>query len=118
MINWLRGNIIPVNVARLQFISIVNCTRWNVCRPAYTSLQHPGFRKRTNRAMAATSEDGIDESGGRSGNPSAATRTLIMQGNRIDSRELLASEREIIITHGDDAYRLRLTSQNKLILTK
>lgn len=41
-----------------------------------------------------------------------------MQGNRIDSRELLASEREIIITHGDDAYRLRLTSQNKLILTK
>ena len=28
------------------------------------------------------------------------------------------AEREIIIAHGDDAYRLRLTSQNKLILTK
>ena len=41
-----------------------------------------------------------------------------MNGNRIDSRELFAAEREIIISHGEDAYRLRLTSQNKLILTK
>jgi hemin uptake protein HemP len=41
-----------------------------------------------------------------------------VNGNRIDSRELLSSEREIIIAHGDDNYRLRLTSQNKLILTK
>jgi hemin uptake protein HemP len=28
------------------------------------------------------------------------------------------NEREIIIAHGEDAYRLRLTSQSKLILTK
>ena len=41
-----------------------------------------------------------------------------MSGNRIDSRELFLVEREIIITHGEDNYRLRLTSQNKLILTK
>lgn len=41
-----------------------------------------------------------------------------MTGNRIESRDLFASEREIIIAHGEDAYRLRLTSQNKLILTK
>ena len=41
-----------------------------------------------------------------------------MKGNRIDSRELFAVEREIIIAHGEDNYRLRLTSQNKLILTK
>ena len=40
-----------------------------------------------------------------------------MRGNRIESRELFAAEREIIIGHGDDTYRLRLTSQNKLILT-
>ncbi len=37
-----------------------------------------------------------------------------MSGNRIDSRELFAAEREIIIAHGDENYRLRLTSQNKL----
>lgn len=41
-----------------------------------------------------------------------------MHGNRIDSRELFAAEREIIIGHGGDIYRLRVTSQNKLILTK
>ena len=41
-----------------------------------------------------------------------------MTGTRIDSRELFAAEREIIISHGADNYRLRLTSQNKLILTK
>jgi len=41
-----------------------------------------------------------------------------MNGNRIDSRDLFSNEREIIISHGEEAYRLRLTSQNKLILTK
>ena len=41
-----------------------------------------------------------------------------MSGNRLDSRELFATEREIIIVHGEESYRLRLTSQNKLILTK
>jgi len=41
-----------------------------------------------------------------------------MRGNRIDSRELFTAEREIIIAHGEENYRLRLTSQNKLILTK
>jgi len=41
-----------------------------------------------------------------------------MSGNRIDSRDLFSAEREIMIVHGEEAYRLRLTSQNKLILTK
>lgn len=36
----------------------------------------------------------------------------------MNSRELFSSGREIMISHGDDTYRLRLTSQNKLILTK
>ncbi|EGP08432.1 hypothetical protein CSIRO_2160 [Bradyrhizobiaceae bacterium SG-6C] len=38
--------------------------------------------------------------------------------NRIQSRDLFVSSREIIIAHGDETYRLRLTAQNKLILTK
>jgi hemin uptake protein HemP len=38
--------------------------------------------------------------------------------NRVDSRELFVSTREIMIAHGTDVYRLRLTAQNKLILTK
>jgi len=64
------------------------------------------------------SGDSGNGAAGPSESPSATARTLTMRGSRIDSRELFAHEREIIIAHGEDAYRLRLTSQNKLILTK
>ena len=59
-------------------------------------------------------------------NPSAGERhpeameqrmIKIIEG-RIDSRDLFIGTREIIIGHGNDRYRLRLTAQNKLILTK
>jgi hemin uptake protein HemP len=36
----------------------------------------------------------------------------------VSSRELFAGAREVVIQHGDDQYRLRLTSNNKLILVK
>jgi hemin uptake protein HemP len=68
--------------------------------------------------MAAPSGDNIGGAGTHAENPPAATRLLTMNGSRLDSRELFATEREIIIAHGEDNYRLRLTSQNKLILTK
>jgi hemin uptake protein HemP len=45
-------------------------------------------------------------------------RAIELLNNRIDSRALFADTREIVIAHGDEAYRLRLTAQNKLILTK
>ncbi len=45
-------------------------------------------------------------------------RPIAIADNQIDSRELFAGTREIIISHGADTYRLRVTSQNKLILTK
>lgn len=68
--------------------------------------------------MTAPSGDNIGGAGKLAENTSSAKRLLTVNGSRIDSRELFASEREIIITHGGDNYRLRLTSQNKLILTK
>lgn len=37
---------------------------------------------------------------------------------RLNSRDLFVASREIIIEHASDEYRLRLTSQGKLILTK
>ena len=49
---------------------------------------------------------------------SAGERSISMIENRVDSRELFVETREITITHGGDVYRLRLTAQNKLILTK
>jgi hemin uptake protein HemP len=45
-------------------------------------------------------------------------RRVTMMNNCIDSRDLFIATREIVILHGSDAYHLRLTAQNKLILTK
>jgi hemin uptake protein HemP len=45
-------------------------------------------------------------------------RMIKIIDDRIDSRDLFVGTREITISHGDDRYRLRLTAQNKLILTK
>ena len=36
----------------------------------------------------------------------------------IDSVTLMGGRRELIIRHGEDTYRLRVTASNKLILTK
>lgn len=41
-----------------------------------------------------------------------------MRENRVESRDLFVATKEILIQHGEDTYRLRLTGQNKLILTK
>ncbi|OYW61666.1 MAG: Hemin uptake protein hemP [Rhizobiales bacterium 17-65-6] len=41
-----------------------------------------------------------------------------MVEEQLDSRDLFAEARVITITHGSQVYQLRLTSQNKLILTK
>jgi hemin uptake protein HemP len=37
---------------------------------------------------------------------------------RIDLTSILRGDREVIIAHGVDEYRLRLTSNDKLLLTK
>ena len=48
----------------------------------------------------------------------SAKRQVMLADNRMDSRDLFTGIREITIAHGDEVYRLRLTAQNKLILTK
>ena len=45
-------------------------------------------------------------------------RKIAVVDDRIDSRDLFIGTREVVIAHGGEAYRLRLTAQNKLILTK
>lgn len=53
------------------------------------------------------------------GNLSAAPRgAAIAPPLRVSSSELLAGGRELVIVHAEQEYRLRLTSQGKLILTK
>jgi hemin uptake protein HemP len=41
-----------------------------------------------------------------------------LSGCRFDSRELFKSRQEVLIEHAGQVYRLRITRQNKLILTK
>ena len=62
-------------------------------------------------------EDKTSKTGG-DGSAAGAPRRIPLLENRIDSRELFVGTREITIVHGAEAYRLRLTAQNKLILTK
>jgi hemin uptake protein HemP len=61
-------------------------------------------------------DDRRNEPGAR--NAPVPGRTIRLIDNRIDSREFFVGTREITIAHGGESYRLRLTAQNKLILTK
>lgn len=66
-------------------------------------------------AMTSGSQDNSDSTSAKTPQDG---RSIHLAANRIDSKDLFAASREITIAHGDDIYRLRLTSQNKLILTK
>jgi hemin uptake protein HemP len=61
--------------------------------------------------------EGLSNAGMRA-SQSDAPRSVSLHENRVDSRALFQGAREITIAHGDETYRLRLTAQNKLILTK
>jgi hemin uptake protein HemP len=52
------------------------------------------------------------------GNSTAPVRSIAVVDHRIESRDLFVATREITIGHAGEVYRLRLTAQNKLILTK
>jgi hemin uptake protein HemP len=45
-------------------------------------------------------------------------RSISVDAHSIDSSDLFVGTREVTIRHGSETYRLRLTAQNKLILTK
>jgi hemin uptake protein HemP len=49
---------------------------------------------------------------------SGPARNILLSDNCIDSRDLFVTTREITISHAGETYRLRLTAQNKLLLTK
>jgi hemin uptake protein HemP len=49
---------------------------------------------------------------------SPATASPEAGPRRIDLSTILRGDREVIIAHGADEYRLRLTSNDKLLLTK
>ena len=59
----------------------------------------------------------VEESGSAK-STSEGQRVISVAEHKIDSRDLFVGTRELIILHAGGTYRLRLTAQNKLILTK
>lgn len=68
------------------------------------------IRAASGRDDAARDDWAVDEA--------SASRSIPMVDKQLDSRDLFASGRLVTITHGEHRYQLRLTAQNKLILTK
>ncbi|MDN5781375.1 MAG: hemin uptake protein HemP [Luteimonas sp.] len=48
----------------------------------------------------------------------ADERPAVIEAVEIDSTRLLKGQRELLIRHGNECYRLRHTRNDKLILTK
>ena len=52
------------------------------------------------------------------GETTGIVQTVLATDGAVDSATLMKGRRELIIRHGADTYRLRITASNKLILTK
>lgn len=50
--------------------------------------------------------------------PPPASDALPQNTREVDTRELMQGDREIVIRHGGEAYRLSVTRNGKLILRK
>lgn len=82
---------------------------WPESGQAASCHDTPTFRGTTMTGGDANRVDGSRPQGERQ--PSLHPRT-------VSSNDLLQGEREVLITHGMDVYRLRLTRNGKLILQK
>lgn len=51
-------------------------------------------------------------------NAEGPKRTIDIDDDKIQSALLLGNKKELIIEHNDEDYRLRITGNGKLILTK
>ena len=64
------------------------------------------------------SQDDPPESEDNSGQATGNARRILIVNDRLNSQDLFVATREVTIVHGNETYHLRLTAQNKLILTK
>ena len=71
-------------------------------------------------AKMSAAEDEAKTAGNIDGDRRSAGGERRFDDNRqpLESRDLFVGTRDIVIGHGAEAYHLRLTAQNKLILTK
>jgi hemin uptake protein HemP len=70
-------------------------------------------------AAAGSGRQGVEMNQIKPGAPRPDTDPRAGDGPAVlHSADLLSGAREVLIRHGDDTYRLKLTGSNKLILTK
>lgn len=50
--------------------------------------------------------------------PKSDSREILLVNNRVHSRDLFHLCKELTIVHNDEEYKLRLTGNGKLLLTK
>lgn len=75
-------------------------------------MRKPGPPYRTGRVAYRTMNQRVDK------REPAALPPVNGQPAVYDSRQLFGTGKEVLIRHGGEIYRLRVTRQNKLILTK
>jgi hemin uptake protein HemP len=98
----------------------MNCIRGASLLEARFVIVDPGQTK----IMSVSKESRVVESAaGQSGasQPASGADGATSSGaapRRFNLRDLLGQDRELVLVHGDAEYRLRLTSNDKLILTK
>ncbi len=63
-------------------------------------------------------KDVYNDSDGHQDGIAATLKEAHPDRRRLNSRVLFGTRKEIVIVHKDDEYRLRITSNGKLILTK
>lgn len=63
-------------------------------------------------------EPSLPEPSHSTASPDAPTVPAVPSGRLVRSEELFSGQREVLIAHGQEVYRLRLTRSNKLILHK
>ncbi len=68
--------------------------------------------------MSASSDNDNSSRPSKPSGASVSSRTIRVIGNHINVHDLFVGTREITILHDGRIYRMRITQQNKLILTK
>jgi hemin uptake protein HemP len=73
---------------------------------------------RTHRNRSSTADDAPPQQAAPPAMTGAATAPQQPEPRILRSEELLRGDREIVIMHAGETYRLRITRNDKLILTK
>lgn len=92
----------------MLFKPIISCCGWISPPPHYNEGFGP---TRHTDAMSEMPKDNIPDTGTRANQAATSERTVLIRRIALDSTDPFSTEREIMISHGSETHRLRLTSQ-------